>query len=382
MTNLVFDLSALFYRSLYNVNGYGSKPYTFDSQIELDQLMRKCAIDISFIIRQANCSRIIFALDSRSWRKDISIDENDGYKANRDKSKFINWENVFNTMKEFGEILESNGFIVSKIEKAEADDLICLWANELLYNQKQHVMIVASDEDIRQLVMSTNHDGNKFFSVVFNPFIQGKSTKKLYVPDGFNEWLNTDETVSSIFDRSLDIDKEDFIRLRDKEKITIETIDGNSIAINKVLCGDDGDNVPAIYTWLSKTQKGDDVTVRITNSKANKIIEATNAKTYKDLLDKKDIVEQQITKIAGHTPSFKIKDRIERQIKLVVLDKTVFPEHILNTFNDELTKQLSKPNINAQNWNMNSILEGTKYVKNSGNESNIFKQIDRLNTLF
>ena len=77
MTNAIFDLSNMFFRSLFIVGGYGSKQYSFDNQVELDQLMRKVATDVSQVIRTINPSRVIFALDSKSWRKDISIDENE-----------------------------------------------------------------------------------------------------------------------------------------------------------------------------------------------------------------------------------------------------------------------------------------------------------------
>ena len=94
MTNLILDLSNLAFRSLFITGGFGSKKFTFDNQYELDQFIRKLAIDVSYIIRQTNPSRVLFALDSKSWRKNITIEENEGYKAHREKSKFINWDNV------------------------------------------------------------------------------------------------------------------------------------------------------------------------------------------------------------------------------------------------------------------------------------------------
>ena len=378
MTNVVFDLSNLFFRSLFIVGGYGAKSYSFDSQFEVDQLMRKVATDISYIIRQINPSRVIFALDSKSWRKEISIDENEGYKGNREMSGMINWDNVYNTMKEFGEILDSNGFIVSKIERAEADDLIALWTNELLFKHNQHVVIVSADEDVRQLAYEVN---KKIFSTVYNPFSTGKNaSKKLYVPKYFNEWLDTLD-VGDIFNRAIDIDKEDFKRLKNNENTLIEEIDGNTIAMKKILCGDDGDNVPSIYTWMSKTAKGDDKVVRITNSKFEKIVELIGAKDYHDLVEHSDIIYDQLKEISGTTPPFKIEDRLKRQIKLVVLSPSEFPEDIVKQFNDETEKHLKKQNIHPQNCNMNSILEGTRYIKskNSGSEMSIFKEVDRLN---
>lgn len=384
MTNALFDLSNMFFRSLFIVGGYGAKNYSFESQFEIDQLMRKVSTDVSYIIRQLSPSRVIFALDSKSWRKSISIDENDGYKANREKSGMINWDNVFNTMKEFGEILEANGFIVSKIENAEADDLIALWTNELLFKQNQNVVIVSSDEDVRQLVHFYSYEpGKKVFSTVYNPFATGKnSSKKLYVPNHFEEWLNSSD-IGDIFNRAIDVDKEDFKRLKETEKVTLENVDGNRIAMKKIFCGDDGDNVPAIYTWLVKDKNDEDKTVRITNSKFEKIVESIGAKDYLDLMDNSSKIYEHLTVIAGHTPPFKMEDRLIRQVKLVVLSPQVFPEQIVDDFNKHCIEELKKPNVNPQSWNMNSLLEGTRYVKskgNSGSEASIFKEIDRLNT--
>ena len=64
-------------RSLFIVGGYGAKHMSFDNQSEIDQLVRKIAMDIAFIVRQINPSRIIFCIDDHSWRKDIKIDENE-----------------------------------------------------------------------------------------------------------------------------------------------------------------------------------------------------------------------------------------------------------------------------------------------------------------
>jgi len=379
MTNVIFDLSNMFFRSLFIVGGYGAKNYSFDNQSEIDQLMRKVSTDVSFIIRQLNPSRVIFALDSRSWRKEISIDENDGYKANREKSGMINWDNVFNTMREFGEILNSNGFIVTKIDNAEADDIITLWRDKLLFDQSQHVIIVSADEDVRQLVSFFPYEpGKMVFSTVYNPFSTGKNaTKRLFVPDHFNDWIEKLDG-GDIFNRAIDVDKEDFKKLRDNEKVSIEEVNGEYIAMRKIFCGDDGDNVPAIYSWLSDKGK----TVRITESKFQKIIDYIGAKDYLDLVDKAPMIYDQITEMAGHTPSFRnMIDRLNRQIKLVVLSRYVFPQEINDKFDEQVNEQLQRPTVHPQNWNMNSILEGTRYVRNnSGSEASIFKEIDRLNT--
>jgi len=385
MTNIVFDTQNLFFRSTFTVGGYGKSNYTFDSQTELDQLMRKVSMDISSIIRIVNPNRIIFTLDSTSWRKSISIDENEGYKGNRKESEFINWNNVYRVMNEFTQILEANNFIVTKIKNAEADDIMALWRDELLFNKGQHVIIVSGDEDIRQLVKTSNsEDGKKIFATVYNPFTQGKNaTKKLFATKEFSEWLDDDEGPGDFFDRGIDVDKEDFKRIL-SEKAKLDIINGDEIALRKVFCGDDGDNVPAIYTWLEKNKKDEDKKIRITESKFIKIKNYVGFNEPLELLDsaKQANVFEQIIEICKHKPPFKIEERLDRQLKLVVLNRKLFPKQIVNDFDEKLKQDYEKPNQRPQSINMNSILEGTRYVdnKNRGTTSSIFQQIDRISS--
>ena len=261
MTNLIFDTNNILYRALFIIGGFGKRSYTFDSQKEIDELMRKLSMDTAFLIRLINPSRVIFAVDGKSWRKDIFIEENEGYKGDRKKSKIINWENIFKTLNEFTEIVQDNGMIVTKIDTAEADDIVSMWVNELLFNQKQHVISVSGDEDIRQLVKFNSYEQDKVvFSTVFNPFMQGKNaSRKLYYPHKFKDWLEKEEEVDIWnMSGSIDVDKNDFRRIRDTEKVRIEEVNGNLIALRKVFCGDDGDNIPAIYTWISETAGGEE----------------------------------------------------------------------------------------------------------------------------
>ena len=173
MTNVVIDMNNMLFRSMFVLSGFGKSQYTFDSQKEQEELMRKLSTDMSFIIRLINPSRVIFAVDGKSWRKGITIEENEGYKGQRKQAAHINWDNIFKIMDEFLEICEDNGMITTRIDAAEADDILVLWRNELLFNQQQNVVMVSGDEDIRQLVSPYMTDDKKrIFATVFNPFKQ------------------------------------------------------------------------------------------------------------------------------------------------------------------------------------------------------------------
>lgn len=393
MTNLVFDLSNMLFRSMNVLGGFGQEVYTFDNEKETDELMRKISMDISYLIRLINPSRVIFALDHKSWRKTIKIEENEGYKGNRKKSSHVNWENVYGILDEFAGIMEDNGMIISKVNMAEADDLMALWVDELVFNQKQHVITVSGDEDIRQLVKFNPYEPGKLaFSTVFNPFMQGKNAaRKLYVPEEiFNNWLSKEEEVDIWnMSGSIDMDKEDFKRIRDTDKVRIEEVDGNAIAMRKVFCGDDGDNIPAIHTWMTTTAKGDPKEVRITNAKYNKIFESLKTSPdenidHYDLMERTDKIAQGIKKICKQDLPFDIETRLKRQIKLVVLDKAVFPETIVEDFEGEIEAALEKPRPEISNINMNTMLQGTRYVRaksggtGRGTEMSIFKEIDKM----
>lgn len=399
MTNVVIDMSNMLFRSMFVLGGFSGPTYSFDNQKELDELMRKLATDISFLVRMVNPSRVIFALDAKSWRKDINIEENEGYKGQRKKDKHLNWDNVFDTLDKFMDICEDNGMIVTKIKKAEADDVIALWRDELLFNQKQHFIAISGDEDIRQLVTSYVDDSGKpIFATVFNPFKQGKNAaRKLYVPEGFSEWVKADNEEASIWnmDAAIDIDKGDFRRIRDTDDVRVEVVDGNLIAMKKVFCGDDGDNIPSIYTWLTKIKsgpnEGKDKEVRITEKAFEKIYSSLQNSPnehidHYDLLENHDKILKGITKIAKQAPPFDLEERLIRQIKLVVLDKANFPESILEKFEEIKNEPLLKPRPEIGNLNMNAMLQGTRYIKTksggtgTGNVSGIFNQIDKMNS--
>lgn len=379
MTNLIFDLNNIAHRSMFITGGFGAKAFTFDSQSEVDQLMRKIATDVSFIIRLINPSRVIFAQDDSSWRKDIQIDENEGYKGNRSKSKMINWNNVYNAIDEFTEIMEKNGMIISKIPRAEADDIITMWAKELQIIHKQHVIIVSGDEDLRQLVGAYN----KTFITVFNPFMQGKNaSRKLYVSKTFESWMNeADEVDFMNLKGTIDIDKEDFKKIIGADRTKIEVVNGRMIGLRKIFCGDDGDNVPAIHTWLTDSGKQ----VRVTNSKFEKIYESilnipNERIDHMDILERSEKVLKALKEVTKQDINFDVRTKLERQIKLVILDSEIFPEEIQNEFDEIKEKELSKPRINYTTLNMNDLLEGTRYIKESKseNEASIFKEIDRI----
>jgi hypothetical protein len=167
-------------------------------------------------------------------------------------------------------------------------------------------------------------------------------------------------------------------------EIEMEPINGWEIAINKVFCGDDGDNVPSIYSWINDKDKE----VRITPSKMNKILEGVEGATsIEELRTKSILIERELKAVSKQkTLSISIDDRLDRQIKLVILQSSVFPKNIVSKFNKEIEEAFKKKRITIADISMTSILEGTRYVSDDykssskGSEADIFGMIDRIST--
>lgn len=389
----------MFMRSLFAITGYGgSAGYTFDNQKEMDELMRKISMDVCYIIRGINPSRVILSIDSKSWRNTINIEENDGYKSSREPNTRFNWTNINSIMDEFLDLCKEYGFIVTKIPSAEGDDVMALWANEFL-KRGEHIVTVSGDEDIRQLVSSCEENGQKTYSLVYNPFMQGKNaSKKLYTPPDFNSWLNEEGSEVSIWNMSETInpDKDDLKRLLAMEKTRQEDVDGLMIRMRKIFCGDDGDDIPAIYTWLTdKVDKatGELKTARVTESKFEKIYEELQDAPgqrldYHNLIAKRDKVLELIVKHTKQTPNFSITERLMRQIKLVVLDPFVFPKDIVSNFDALKEDALALPRPEISGITLHTLLQGTRYVRSSGptgsigrgTKASIFNEIDQMNS--
>lgn len=375
-TNLIIDGNNIFYQSLFVLKyGKSKTAVLLNTEEEQEMLMRKVATDLAFTIKNFNsASRIIFTMDSQSWRKSIEIEENDGYKSTRKKSTEINWKAFYNCMNNFASIIEKQGIIVSKIDKAEGDDLMYLW-NNFFKQKNENCIIVTSDKDMLQLI---SFDKERF-SVVYRP---NSLHRKIVVPIGFINWLkNENVEEADLFNPTSFIGKTTDIITNAIEKIPVEELNPNLDIINKVMIGDGGDSVPTIFSWKTKTSSGNLKTNRITPKRVEKIlndigedINVLNLPTkYKSITN--SIIK--ITKQKDIKESL-IKERLERNIRLVVLDESIIPTEIQEDFLKTAETAMEFPTVANTQFSMQSLLEGTKYVKAATNfQSDIFSGINK-----
>lgn len=374
--NLVLDLSNLFYRSLYSANGFGSF-CSYDNQDEINNFIKKLAMDICYVLRIFKPKTVIFAADDSPWRKELLKDIHDsslGYKGQRVKNDKMNWDNIFAALNDFTKILSNNGFIVTKIKSAEADDICAMW-KEYFLSINESLIIVSSDADIRQLISFENEN----FCLVFNPIGTGKGgAKKLFCNDDFLNWLNTNNDID-IFFSNFDSRKNFFSNLSSLDKkIKIESLNPNSIVLTKIFCGDDGDNIPSFYEYYDNNGKKQ----RVTPGKCKKILESLNINTTNDLDNVVPLLKESIEAVLKkNINDIDVTDRLNRQRKLVELNSELFPDSIRIEFNLIKGCYTQYKYVDVSNYKLNNLLAGTKYIEtgyNKPRESAIFDSLDKL----
>jgi hypothetical protein len=371
--NLIFDGNYLFYKTLFALGNY-SKGRMLESKQDQEMFIRKIATDMAYAVRAFGTpSKVIFTIDSKSWRKDVLI-EDGSYKGHRTKDESsVDWDAFYNSMNEFARVLENKGFIVSRIEKAEGDDLMFLWSKKLNEEHKDAV-IVTGDKDLTQCVRLNNSPLGDCFTVVYN---SNSKTRKIVAPTGFSEFLKEEHV--DIFDASSYMGRSKDLISKALNSIDIQEINANYVIFEKVIGGDAGDAVPPIWTWLKGGK-----TYRVTPAKIQRIYEIMNAnKPVTDVYDLPNRAQEVCDAITATTkevaPVEKIKENLERNLKLVLLDTRVIPQSIQDTFEQEYEGNMTGKEISVKSYDMTSILEGTRFLSGGKTfEADIFSQLGKI----
>ncbi len=365
--NVIIDLNNFFYRCknvLYTEIG------DLNTDYHEGILMRKASTDFFYLLKQMpTYSRVILCMDHVSWRKDIIIKEGD-YKGSRVKDDKFNWDKFYELMNTFGQIVENNGAIVSRLYGAEADDLVTLWSNYLNTNG-DNCIIVTADKDMQQLV---KYDGISWTLI----YDSNSKTRKLMGPLEFtNTVLNEEEHVVDLFNMSdtfMTDETNNVLKslINDSEFVELDPF---IISFVKILNGDSGDDVPSVYSYVKDTKKGE-MTYSITPAKALIILEKLKEThpTFNNIMDLfnddvkntlSDLIVLQYSKITGEYAPDKsiIEDNIYRNIQLVYLNPLVFPKEINDLFTKHTSTVRGKGFL-KKSLNRISLLEGTVFYKN------------------
>ena len=359
--NLVIDASSLYYRSLFTVGNFGTNKgeKLLGSRNSQGVFIRKLATDFSSLVRSIdNVARVIVCLDSQSWRKTIDI-EDGGYKADRKKDEStIDWKAFYDMTDKFNAILTQKGYLISKINGAEADDLLYLWSKKL-NEMGECAVLVTGDRDMLQTLCSSE---NGTWTIALDPV---EKRKKISLTQSTLEMSTTSTSSADIFNPSSWAGSTDILEVLTKN-YEINVVDTRELAMRKVILGDGGDSVPsAIMRFDEKASKYR----MMTDSNLNKIFEMfPDAKeaTWKDIRDgvhlesicsgmesvKKMVVDRE-----------KTLNNLKRNSILVILDEEIIPLEITDRFK---TMHAQVPSLSAVSTR-DGLLAGTEWWSTDSN---------------
>jgi 5'-3' exonuclease len=365
MINILVDGNYIFHKTFGIFGGYGNVDpgKVLKDKSEQSAFIRKVSTDLCSSLKMIpQGGRLVFTADSRSWRKDVEI-EDGGYKSGRVKDENVDWSIFFDLMQSFGSHLEKMGFIFSKVEGAEGDDLLMYWSD--YFNARdENCIIITGDKDLHQLAkVSTGA-----WTAIWN---NNSKKNMISVPNGWKEtWLEKNDSVN-IFNMASTISPEkerfkDFLK-----KVQIEDILSKPFIFNKILIGDKGDSVPSVW---SDEQNGK--AVNFTQRKADVVYAAfiesewcdepfstlINSSKSDEFLNWLSGLVIRTSKGVDSTENRnKVKLNILRNFKLMWLDSSMIPEFVANGCNDEIIRGMSieKKSVTLDRI---KILDGTEWV--------------------
>lgn len=365
MVNILIDGNYIFHKTFGIFGGYGNVDpgKILKDKSEQAAFIRKVSTDLCSSLKMIpQGGRLIFTSDSRSWRKDIEI-EDGGYKSGRVKDEAVDWTIFFDLMQSFGSQLEKMGFIFSKVEGAEGDDLLMYWSD--YFNEAgENCIIITGDKDLHQLAKISN----KSWTTIWN-----NNSKKnvISVPKGWKEdWLDKNESID-IFNMASAVSPEkerfkDFLK-----KVQIEEIESRPFIFNKILIGDKGDSVPSVWSYTNNNK-----IVNFTQKKAEVVYNAFlesewSDKSFDYLLNSEDsenfldwlsgIVIRTSKGVDSTENRVKVKSNIIRNFKLMWLDRSMIPDFVTKGCLSEIERGY---NIEKRSVTLDriKILEGTEWV--------------------
>lgn len=363
MINILIDGNYIFHKTFGIFGGYGSKDPAEVLKTKNEQAMfiRKIATDLCAALRELPTGgRLVFTADSRSWRKDVEI-EGGGYKSKRVKDETVDWSIFFNLLDAFGKQLEKMGFVYSRANGAEGDDLLYFWA-DYFTTKGQNCIIVSGDKDLHQLA---RWKGNNWTLVWSN------NSKNNVISSPVNwkkNWLEQQDQVS-IFEMAETIQPDKSKIKKWIEKLVLNEVNPRDFIFVKMLIGDDGDDVPGVWNFEATPGKMS----RMTPKRAEQLLESLQQSRWVDSSFQDLLVDDEFLDWAAGYILRLMKDldskenrqkatqNLLRNYKLMWLDKMVMPDWVISSVLAEIKRGI---NLDRRSITLDriKILEGTEWV--------------------
>lgn len=258
-----------------------------------------------------DADNIVLMSEGGSWRKMLPIPkqlEQTTYKGHREK-KPLDWKMVYAAYAEFADNCRKHGITVAQHSAIEGDDWAWYWSRRL-NSEGTNVLIWTSDCDLKQLVQVQNNS----FTAWYNDNAGLVLPECLKWPDDPIEAMMNPPLQSAVL-----------TGLSKIKKITY--INPDLIAINKILCGDAGDNIKSVVRYQKNGRN-----YRFADSDYKKLMETISINSMEQFLNDAAGIAYYI----ANNPKFKaqganeadIREMIDYNTQLVWLNEAVMPDTV------------------------------------------------------
>lgn len=280
-----------------------------------EEFKKSLAQTVTKIINQIpEIDNIVLMSEGGSWRKNLPIPEqlkDTTYKGHRERKVEIDWGLIYESYAEFIQNCENVGITCSRHNAIEGDDWAWYWSRRL-NEEGISTIIWTCDCDLKQLV--------QFKNGAFTAWYNDKSG--LVLPDQM-AW--PEDPIEAMMNPPARTALSEALIHRFKK---VSYLNPDSIVINKILCGDAGDNIKSVVRFQKNGR-----TYRFAESDYKKFVEETGIKQLDNFRSNYELVAEHIL----HNKKFadreitkeNILEMLDYNLRLVWLNEQVIPETIL-----------------------------------------------------
>lgn len=303
-------------RAFIHEKGFKASNTDFQKQAASEAFKETLAQSyVKFLNLFPQADNIVLMSEGGSWRKHMPVPDqlkNITYKGNRERKSETDWNAIFGAYGEFAKNVTNAGGTVSQHWAIEGDDWAWYWSRRL-NEEGSNVIILTSDCDLKQLVQIHNNSFTAWYNDKAGLVLPQECAWK---EDPIEAMLNP-PYQSIVLNELL------------KKYKNVSYINPDQIVINKVLCGDAGDNIMSVIRY----QKGSR-TYKFSEKDYQKIIAELDLVTIEDLKNNYQNIANWIVSQEKFVPyGFNKKDIIEMleyNLSLVWLHETVMPDTVTN----------------------------------------------------
>lgn len=285
---------------------------------ELHELMTK---SISIVLNRFSIiDNIVLVTDGGSWRKQLPVPkaiENVTYKGNRTTAKELDWKYIYGALTDLTERCKELGVTVANHSAIEGDDWVWYWSRRL-NAEGTSCIIWSSDNDLKQLVQ--NDSSTMAFTAWYNDKngIWLESSMNDEIIDELEFFMSPIKVKSPILENLVQLSK------------STSYINPDDIVMEKIICGDAGDNIKSIAKVVSGNK-----TYKVSVKMWNEIKQGLNINSLSDFFNYKSRIISAITGLKKfvNCDTADISEMFDYNIKLVWLNETIIPETIIMYMN-------------------------------------------------